>query len=75
MLVIVNDVARPRDLPPPELLTISDAAELLGVSLPTLRRWDDAGKFKARRHPINGYRLYTRAEVLKLRKSIERGAA
>jgi excisionase family DNA binding protein len=74
MLVSVDDVVRLRDLSPPELLTISDAADLLGVSLPTLRRWDEAGKFKARRHPINRYRLYKRTEVMRLRKSIERGA-
>jgi excisionase family DNA binding protein len=57
------------------MITIREASELLGVSLPTLRRWDEAGKFKARRHPINGYRLYKRSEVMRLRKSIERGAA
>jgi len=60
---------------PTEMITIREASELLGVSLPTLRRWDEAGKFKARRHPINGYRLYKRSEVMRLRKSIERGAA
>ena len=43
---------------------------MLGVSEPTLRRWDDAGKFKARRHPINGYRLYERATVVAMRKKI-----
>lgn len=56
------------------LLTISGAAQLLGVSQPTLRRWDRAGKFTPHRHPINGYRLYKRAEVMRLKKSIERGA-
>jgi hypothetical protein len=39
------------------------------ASLP-LRRWDEAGKFKARRHPINGYRLYDRGKVLAMRKKI-----
>jgi excisionase family DNA binding protein len=71
-------VARPKDLPPLaplDLCTISEAAELLGVSLPTLRRWDEAGKFKARRHPMSRYRLYRRADVLKLRARIEKGAA
>jgi excisionase family DNA binding protein len=51
-------------------LTVAEAAELLGVSVPTVRRWDDAGKFVANRHPINGYRLYVRGEVLLLRKKI-----
>jgi DNA-binding transcriptional MerR regulator len=53
-----------------ELLTIKDAAALLGVCEMTLRRWDKAGKFKARRHPINGYRMYSRAEVVSLRRKI-----
>lgn len=59
----------------PELLTIKDAAELLGVSEMTLRRWDAAGKFKARRHPMNGYRLYSRADVLNLKRQIVGSAA
>jgi hypothetical protein len=33
-----------RDPPPGELLSIAEAADLLGVSLPTLRRWDVSGK-------------------------------
>jgi len=53
-----------------ELLTIKAAAELLGVSEQTLRRWDEAGKLRARRHPMNGYRLYPREEVLAVKKRI-----
>lgn len=51
-------------------ITIKEAARLLGVSEPTLRRWDELRKFPARRHPINGYRLYDRANVLAMRKKI-----
>jgi len=54
----------------PELLTIKDAATLLGVSEQTLRRWDKAGKLHARRHPMNGYRLYPRAIILALKRRI-----
>jgi excisionase family DNA binding protein len=54
----------------PEILTIKDAAKVLGVSEPTLRRWDESGKFVARRHPVNGYRLYDRVKVLAMRKKI-----
>ena len=68
-------VHRKNRVAPGDVLTIREAADLLGVSLPTLRRWDEAMKFKARRHPINGYRLYGRADVMRLKKSIERGAA
>jgi excisionase family DNA binding protein len=57
-----------------DLLTIKDAAELLGVCEMTLRRWDAAGKFKARRHPLNGYRLYRRQDVERLRKRILEGS-
>lgn len=52
------------------MLTIKEAAELLGVAEVTLRRWDAAGKFPARRHPMNGYRLYREKDVLVLRKQI-----
>jgi DNA-binding transcriptional MerR regulator len=55
---------------PPETLTIAAAAQLLGVSEPTLRRWDRLGKFCARRHPMSGFRLYSRAEVMRLRAQI-----
>lgn len=46
-----------------EYLTVSEAAALLGVSASTLRNWDRAEKLKARRHPINKYRLYRRDEL------------
>lgn len=52
-------------------LTIAGAANLLGVSVSTLRNWDRAGKFQPRRHPINGYRIYDRAEILHLKQQIE----
>lgn len=58
---------------PEDLITIAEAAKLLGVSQPTLRRWDELGKFKARRHPINSYRMYLVEDVLKLRKKIVEG--
>ena len=38
--------------------TISEAADLLGVTTATLRNWDKSGKLKPSRDPINGYRLY-----------------
>lgn len=63
-----------REVEPADLLTIREAAEMLGVSVPTLRRWDASGKFRARRHPINGYRMYARKDVLRLRARIVREA-
>ncbi len=58
-----------------KVVTIKVAAEILGVSEMTLRRWDASGRFPARRHPINGYRLYGKKAVEALRRQIERGAA
>lgn len=57
-----------------EVLTIKAAAEVLGVSEQTLRRWDKAGKLRAKRHPMNGYRLYPRRQVLELRRQIREGS-
>lgn len=52
-------------------LTIAEAANLLGVSVSTLRNWDRQDKLKPRRHPINGYRIYDRMEIVRLKKQIE----
>jgi excisionase family DNA binding protein len=68
-------VARQREPEPADLITIAEAAKLLGVSVPTLRRWDESGKFPARRHPMNSYRMYARDEVERLRKKIVAGRA
>jgi site-specific DNA-methyltransferase (adenine-specific) len=60
---------------PPRLLTIKQAAEILNVAEVTLRRWDASGKFKARRHPMNNYRVYPERDVLRLRERIWSGKA
>lgn len=52
-------------------VTIKEAAEYLGVAEVTLRRWDEAGKFTATRHPINGYRLYRVKDLERLKRSID----
>jgi len=46
-----------------DYLTVGDAAAFVGVSKDTLRRWDRAGKLKARRHPVTGYRLYLKTHL------------
>lgn len=48
---------------PSRTLTVSEAAELLGVTPATLRNWDKAGKLVPDRDPNNGYRLYDLSEV------------
>jgi len=45
-------------------VTIGIAAELLAVSLNTLRAWDKTGKLRAKRAG-NGYRYYNISEIVK----------
>ncbi|MEM9685548.1 MAG: helix-turn-helix domain-containing protein [Bacteroidota bacterium] len=47
-------------------LSISQAAKILDVSPETLRRWDNSGKFKSSRHPINNYRVYSEEQIVDL---------
>jgi len=49
-----------------DFVTIKDAAALVGVHPETLRRWDASGKLIAQRHPVNRYRLYSRADLYAL---------
>jgi DNA repair protein RadD len=44
-------------------LSVGDAADYLGVSIQTLRRWDSSGKLKSTRHPVSQYRYYTLADL------------
>lgn len=52
-------------------LTVNDVAKLLGISTHTVRLWTKKGVLKAKRHPINRYRLYQEQDVMKLVKSIK----
>lgn len=54
-----------------DLVTIGQAAEILCVTEQTLRNWDRAGKLVARRHPINGYRLYHIVDLRRLLRSLD----
>lgn len=47
----------------PDILGIREVAARLGVSVPTLRRWDRAGRLTPSRHPTTGARVYLRADV------------
>lgn len=55
-----------------DYLTVRKAAEYLGVSVSTLRNWDKQGKLTASRHPLNGYRLYRRADLEAILRTITR---
>ena len=41
-----------------EYLKVADAADYLGVSVNTLRKWVDEGRIAASVNPANGYRLF-----------------
>jgi excisionase family DNA binding protein len=53
-------------------LRVGEAARLVGVSRATLRNWDKAGKLRAVRHPMNGYRLYRRKDLESILKDLRR---
>lgn len=46
-----------------EFITISEAAEILSVSVDTLRRWDKNGKLSPTKTSEAGYRLYDRTQL------------
>lgn len=46
-----------------DLISISKAAELLGVSIMTLRRWDESGRFSSIREGESGHRYYRRKDI------------
>ena len=52
------------------IVSISEAAEVLGVSITTLRRWEAAGKLVAE-HTAGGHRRY---DLAKLRPELFRAA-
>jgi DNA (cytosine-5)-methyltransferase 1 len=57
---------------PKKFLTVNDVARLVGVSPLTVRNWDQKGKLRAYRNPVNNYRMYKIEEVEALLKQIER---
>ncbi len=50
---------------PTELITIKEAADLLGVTTTTLRRWDKEGKLIPSK-TLGGHRRYNKQQVLNL---------
>jgi MerR family transcriptional regulator, copper efflux regulator len=55
-----------------DYLQIKAAAAFLGVSVNTLRNWERLGKLPTYRHPINGYRLYKKADLETLLAAVRR---
>lgn len=54
-----------------ELISISKATQLLGVSIDTLRRWDASGRLKAIRSGIHGHRFYRQTDIEQFLADIE----
>lgn len=46
-----------------KLLTISQASKMIGVSIQTLRRWDDTGKLLSVRKKATGHRYYKKEDI------------
>lgn len=46
-----------------DYLTLAEAAEYLGKSKETLRRWDNDGKLLAVREPLSNYRVYKKIDL------------
>lgn len=57
----------------PKLITIKEAAKMLGVTTLTLRNWDKTGKLKPMRHPMNNYRVYKMETIETLLKDMAEG--
>lgn len=54
-----------------KLLSIGEAAELLGVSIDTLRRWDLAGRLSSIRSGPLGHRFYRRSDIERYLEEID----
>lgn len=69
-----DDLSRGESGVQEEFLQVSDAADYIGVSAQTLRRWDREGRLTAVRRPENGYRYYRRADLEPFRLEYRRAA-
>lgn len=54
-----------------KLLSIGEAAALLGVSIDTLRRWDSAGRLPSIRSGPLGHRFYKRTDIERFLEKID----
>ncbi len=52
------------------LITVGDAAHVLGVSVATMRVWDKQGLLPSMR-TLGGHRRYRRSDVLRAREQME----
>lgn len=52
-----------------EYYSLAEVADILSVTKETLRRWDQRGKLKPTRHPINNYRIYHHSQLLQFEEA------
>ena len=57
-----------------EYVKTAEAAEILGVSQTTLRKWAEGGKIPMHRNPANGYRLFKREDLDAFLREIEKSS-
>jgi DNA (cytosine-5)-methyltransferase 1 len=53
-----------------DYLTVTQAAEFLGVSPNTIRNWGREAKIPEYRHPINKYRLFKQCDLERLLRQL-----
>jgi len=53
-------------------VTVTKAAQMLGVVRNTVRSWGAEGRIPEYRHPVNNYRLYKRTDLERLLRKFER---
>lgn len=46
------------------VFSLKETAEILEVDKETLRRWDNQGKLKSIRNPVNNYREFKKEDIL-----------
>jgi excisionase family DNA binding protein len=55
----------------PGFMLVSEAAKCLGVTVGTVRNWIEAGTLRAKRHPVNGYRMILKDDIDALTRKIQ----
>lgn len=53
-----------------DYLKTAEAADFLGVSQNTLRKWAAQGSIPMQRNPVNGYRLFKKSDLQRFLTSI-----
>ena len=57
-----------------DYVKIAEAADYLGISQSTLRKWADEGKIAASINPANGYRLFRRDDLEQFLNQVRQSA-